>query len=52
MNVDFLDKGTPLTAGQEAIAKEEIAKFRKYCDSLKKAASQLTEKELNEYYKS
>lgn len=52
MNVNFLDKGLPVVPGQEEIAKDEIAKFRKYCASLGKTASQLTEKELDDYYKS
>ena len=50
MSIDFLDNGLPLVQGQENIAREEIEKFRKYCNSLKKNASQLTEKELEEYY--
>lgn len=50
MSMDFLDNGLPLIQGQENIAREEIEKFKKYCKSLGKTASQLTEKELEEYY--
>jgi hypothetical protein len=52
MNLDFLDNGIPTVQGQEELAKEEIMKFKKYCKSLNKSASQLTKEELEEYYKS
>ena len=52
MKLDFLDNGIPVEQGQFELVKNEVAKFRKYCESLNKPASQLTERELEEYYKS
>lgn len=50
MNLDFLDEGLPVEHGNTE-APKVIAKFMKYCKSLNKKASQLTEKELKEFQK-
>lgn len=51
MNYDFLDHGLPVEPANGEDASREIAKFRKYCAQLGKTASELSEDELNEYYK-
>lgn len=50
MNLDFLDVGLPLESGNFETASNEIAKFRKYCESLGKKPEQLTEEELKKFY--
>ena len=52
MNTDFLDKSLPIVPGQESSASKELEKFRKYCKTLGKTASQLTKQELEKYYNS
>lgn len=52
MKTDFLDKGLPTVPGQESNASNELEKFRKYCRTLGKTASQLTKQELEKYYNS
>lgn len=49
MNLDFLDYGLPVEPGN-AEAVKIVAEFRKYCKSLNKKPSQLTKKELEEFY--
>jgi len=51
MNLEFLDIGLPLEAGNFETTRKEIAKFREYCELLGKKPSQLTSEELQEFYK-
>ena len=49
MNLDFLDFGLPVESGHEETATECVRKFREYCLSLGKRASELTEDELEKF---
>ena len=51
MKLDFLYNSLPLKSGNFETASNEIAKFRKYCESLGKKPRQLTCEELQEFYK-
>ena len=46
MNLEFLDIGLPLEAGNFETTSKEIAKFREYCELLGKKPEQLTQEEL------
>lgn len=50
VNTNFLDKGLPVISGNELLAKAEIEKFKKYCQSLNKEPSELTKEELVKFY--
>lgn len=51
MNLDFLDNGLPVESGNFETASEDMRKFRAYCKSLGKTASELTEDELETFRK-
>ena len=50
-NLSFLDYGLPVEHTSDVDVSEEIAKFREYCRLPDKKPEQLTEEQLQRYYK-
>lgn len=51
MNLDFLDNGLPIEHNDSIDISAEIKNFINYCKTIKKKPSELTEEELNAFYK-